>query len=493
MIDRIKSKYIVEYIFSFLTENDKLDLIRYNKILMNKLSININDYKKLSDSIISTDENGISKLHLLKNNLLLFEGKYINGKREGKGKSYQLILSEQTIEGKYKIFHKFEGHKEEYNFGNFMFKDEQNEGFIIIKDNKYIYERKLDYIGEYLNGKRHGYGKEYDEDGVLWFEGLYEFNKRKKGKEYFDEENVLFEGVYSFWKLSKRNVKEYDDKGNYLGKYFIYEINWNGEGKEYDEKGNLIFEGEFRNGKIYNGKRIEYYDNGNKKYEEEFKNGEKNGKGKEYDKNGKNIIENVYLDKKRLNGKIKEYYSFGFCIKKSSDWGKKRQDNKKIVENFNDKCLIGKYTDNNIIQKKKISDDGSLKEKNMEEKNRIYSDKKVNDFNNGKECNNGILIFEDKNIKGIKTSETRSICNFFFEIKGKYLEKIQKEDFFFEIHSKREVNGLTINAGKIYNLQKDFTFEGDFLPEKGEILNGKFRFYHNPSCRSSYELKPFPF
>ena len=31
----------------------------------------------------------------------------------------------------------------------------------------------LAYKGEYLNGRRHGKGKEYDEDGELLYEGNY--------------------------------------------------------------------------------------------------------------------------------------------------------------------------------------------------------------------------------------------------------------------------------------------------------------------------------
>ena len=37
---------------------------------------------------------------------------------------------------------------------------------------------KLEYEGEYLNGKRNGKGKEYDSNGELIFEGEYLNGKR---------------------------------------------------------------------------------------------------------------------------------------------------------------------------------------------------------------------------------------------------------------------------------------------------------------------------
>ena len=58
------------------------------------------------------------------NNKLIFEGEYLNGKINGKGKEY-------------------------YDNG------------------------ELEYEGEYLNGKRNGKGKEYYKYGELYFEGEY--------------------------------------------------------------------------------------------------------------------------------------------------------------------------------------------------------------------------------------------------------------------------------------------------------------------------------
>ena len=43
----IKSLDIVKFIFSFLSEKQKLKIIIYNKHLQNKLDINIDNYKKI--------------------------------------------------------------------------------------------------------------------------------------------------------------------------------------------------------------------------------------------------------------------------------------------------------------------------------------------------------------------------------------------------------------------------------------------------------------
>ena len=69
------------------------------------------------------------------NGELLFEGEYIDGKRNGKGKEY-------------------------FNDGDILFE------------------------GEYKNGKRNGEGKEYYEEGKLYFEGKYLNDNRWNGKGY---------------------------------------------------------------------------------------------------------------------------------------------------------------------------------------------------------------------------------------------------------------------------------------------------------------------
>ena len=107
------------------------------------------------------------------------------------------------------------------------------------------------YEGEYLNGKRNGKGKEFDpHNGKIIFFGEYLNGKRNgKGKEFYYG-NLKFEGEYL--NGERLNDKRYDKKENMInilktGKGFI---------KEYDDKGELIFEGEYLNGKKWKKERL---------------------------------------------------------------------------------------------------------------------------------------------------------------------------------------------------------------------------------------------
>ena len=197
------------------------------------------------------------------------------------------------------------------------------------KEINYI-DNALIFEGEYLNGKRHGKGKEFYENGQIKFEGEYLYGKRNgKGKEYNKYGKLIFEGEYlngqkngkgrgfyfsnidlditgklafegEYLNNKKLNGIGYDAEGNIL-----YKLNnsINGKGKEYYSSGKLIFEGEYLNGKR-NGKGREYARNGNLKFEGEYLNDLKwNGKG--YDSDSLNNIE--FEEFKNGKGLIKEY------------------------------------------------------------------------------------------------------------------------------------------------------------------------------------------
>ena len=116
--------------------------------------------------------------------------------------------------------------------------------------------------GSYKNGK----GKEYDEYGRLIYEGEYLNGKRHgKGKEY----KLDYRYVY---------VREAEADG-------IEDIYY------------LYYEGEYLNGQIC-GKGKEYNSNRHLIYEGEFLNGKRHGKGKEY-QYGKLIFEGEYYNGER--------------------------------------------------------------------------------------------------------------------------------------------------------------------------------------------------
>ena len=121
-MEKIKSRYILKNLFSYLDNKIKFQIVLYNKNMQKSLGLTFLDYKRISGKYIIGDRNGKGNEYNYKDELL-FEGEYLNGKKH-KGKEYG-----------------------EYN--------------------------KLEYEGEYLNGKRHGKGKEYNYFGVLIFEGEY--------------------------------------------------------------------------------------------------------------------------------------------------------------------------------------------------------------------------------------------------------------------------------------------------------------------------------
>ena len=68
---------------------------------------------------------------------------------------------------------------------------------------------QLKFEGEYLNGKRNGKGKEYNNDGQLIFEGEYLNGVRNgKGKEYINGE-LVFEGEYINDEINPWKEEEY--------------------------------------------------------------------------------------------------------------------------------------------------------------------------------------------------------------------------------------------------------------------------------------------
>ena len=149
MLKNSKSIYFIKRLFTFVDEKNKLNIIKYNKNMQNILDISLINYKFFSDRYIKFEKIVKGKEYDKYNDSLVFEGEYLNGKRNGKGKEYY-----------------------------------PND--------------KLKFEGEYLNGKRNGKGKEYYSDGTLKFEGEY-LNGVKwngEGKEYDYEGRLKFEGEY---------------------------------------------------------------------------------------------------------------------------------------------------------------------------------------------------------------------------------------------------------------------------------------------------------
>ena len=195
------------------------------------------------------------------NGKIKFVGNYYQGRRWN-GTAYD--LNEQ-------ILSKFENGKgyliDEYEF----FPTQKYEGEYIngeLNGKGKVYTDKIIFEGEFKNRNRNGKGKRYNINGELKFEGEYLYNCKRRGKAYVNNK-LEFEGEYFLNK--KWNGKGYDENGN-----IIYELkNGNGKVKEYhDFDDKLIFEGEYLNGKR-NGNGKEYDNKGNIIYEGKYLNGKK--------------------------------------------------------------------------------------------------------------------------------------------------------------------------------------------------------------------------
>ena len=226
MMYNIKTIYFNQIVFSFLNEEFKLKLVKYNKHLQNILGINLFNYMLLSDRYIvyENKERKIGKEYNRRDNSLLFEGEYLNGKKNGKGKEFY-FNGQIKYEGEYLKDLKNGKGKEYYYNGKLYFEGN------FLNDKRWsgrIYDEKTDNIQELKNGT--GFLKEYDVIRGLIFEGEYLNGKKNgKGKEFYYNGQIKYEGEYL------------NDKRN-------------GKGKEYYAAGILRFEGDYLNGKRWNGK-----------------------------------------------------------------------------------------------------------------------------------------------------------------------------------------------------------------------------------------------
>ena len=65
-----------------------MKIVKYNKSIQNLFEINIIDYITSSGKYIEYESNGKVKEFCIYDDHLLFEGEYLIGKRNGKGKEY---------------------------------------------------------------------------------------------------------------------------------------------------------------------------------------------------------------------------------------------------------------------------------------------------------------------------------------------------------------------------------------------------------------------
>ena len=194
MLKNIKSVYIQKVLFSFLKEKRKLKLLKCNKRLKKIININLINYRTFSGRYFIYENGEKIKEYSYFNDALLFEGEYLNNERNGKGKEYyengKLKFEGEYINGlrngkgveyydngtlkfvgEYLNDNQWNGEGYYSKYGN-IYNLKEGKGFI----KEYFNEQKI-FEGEYKNGEKNGYCKEYYKDGMIKFEGQYFYGK----------------------------------------------------------------------------------------------------------------------------------------------------------------------------------------------------------------------------------------------------------------------------------------------------------------------------
>ena len=101
MLNNLKSNLILKKIFCYPEEKVRLNIIKYNKTIQNKLNIDIEKYKKVSGIRRNILKNGEIKEYSLATKKLIYNGGFNNKKKNGKGKEFDLDTGYLIYEGDY--------------------------------------------------------------------------------------------------------------------------------------------------------------------------------------------------------------------------------------------------------------------------------------------------------------------------------------------------------------------------------------------------------
>lgn len=138
----------------------------------------------------------------------------------------------------------------------------------------YYDDRKLKYKGEVVDGKPHGQGTGYWEDGkTVWYEGAFVNGKPQHyGKFYYGSGVLRYEGEHQDLMYVGQG-REYFRNGQLRfegtqrgGRYFFYNARLFVKGRLYYENGTLRYEGTFQGDKSYEfHEGVEYLTDGTTK------------------------------------------------------------------------------------------------------------------------------------------------------------------------------------------------------------------------------------
>jgi hypothetical protein len=127
MLENISSFFLLE-LFSYLSEEKKLKILKYNKSLQNKIKLNIKDYKIYSGRYIYYTSQNEGEEYDSFDNEIRYMGEYLNGERNGKGYEYN-IEGRLIFEGEYFKGKKWNG-KGYDGDGNFLYELKEGKGNI---------------------------------------------------------------------------------------------------------------------------------------------------------------------------------------------------------------------------------------------------------------------------------------------------------------------------------------------------------------------------
>ena len=356
ILKNINSNYIIKHIFSFLENRLFMDIIRNNKKMQKKLEISLETYENLCPVIIekkrdnfsfSFKDDNIYRAYTKDKQYVIFEGKYLHGKKNGYGTEFYLN-KKKKFQGEYLNGIKINGTGYD-KLGNIIYKiDSKNvtaryKNQMPVFNGKYYNGKKWNGIGYDINGNEvyeikygRGFVKEYYDDGVLKFEGEYFNGERNgKGKKYDYEQEIKFEGIYKNGEKWNGKGKEYytdhDEENDVDPNQFKIDL-FAPKKKEpsfsdifkpkplaifslFEKKEDPLIGNIMKN--TFKNHNIERVTNNNfghnleekvLKYEGEYLNGKRHGKGKEFTKNKILVYEGEYQNG-LWHGKGKQYNS----------------------------------------------------------------------------------------------------------------------------------------------------------------------------------------
>ena len=157
------------------------------------------------------------------------------------------------------------------------------------------------YRGEYLDGKREGFGSHFYKSGALSYAGFWKNDKRDGlGVSFRESDHALH---IAKWENGKPGsfVSLYDKDGNLRYGGHIVNGKKQGAGVSFRQDDGTVFVGKWEDGELV-GLGSSFDQDGNLLYYGQWKDGKRNGHGTEFDPNGAIIFDGEWKDDKYHNG-----------------------------------------------------------------------------------------------------------------------------------------------------------------------------------------------